>query len=104
MSKTNKFAPHEGSEGTVVTMDVVGPTGVEWHDGLGRRGRHHLDREAHELPSHRGPRSGLTRRDQIDLDRPGSTTVHQGRDQLLGTDHNTPPTLGISSFSKNSKM
>ena len=92
------------TSGTVVTMDVVGPTGVEWHDGLGRRGRHHLDRGAHELPSHRGPRSGLTRRDQIDLDRPGSTTVHQGRDQLLGTDHNTTPTLGISSFSKNSKM
>ena len=73
LSKTNKFAPHEGSEGTVVTMDVVGPTGVEWHDGLGRRGRHHLDRGAHELPSHRGPRSGLTRRDQINLDRPGRT-------------------------------
>ena len=67
------FVTNEGSEGTVVTMDVVGPTGVEWHDGLGRRGRHHLDRGAHELPRHRGPRSGLTRRDQIDLDRPGRT-------------------------------
>ena len=86
------------TSGTVVTMDVVGPTGVEWHDGLGRRGRHHLDRaRAHELPSHRGPRSGLTRRDQIDLDRPGWTTVHQNTDQLLGKSHHPlhPPPLGI---------